>query len=666
MEDPTKNEHRPKVFISYSWDHEDHKHWVHDLAERLQGDGIHVILDQWDLAPGDQLPVFIERAVRESHFVLCICTPRYKEKTNKRIAGLGYEENIITSALFYSQDERKFIPVLRTDAWEESAPTWMLGKVYVDLRGDPYSEDEYLKLLNTLHGRRNGRSNVGMGLVEKEKGIVSIHPHDKNDASLIYDSLDKKNGNEPINFEFVNREAELDKLDPVKLSQSYWQVTIINAPTGYGKTHLLMRLIDKIRSDTDLNKMWGIAYVDLARCKDTSNMIRYVSTEITGEEFGCDINDEEIRGKITKYILEKLCKVYDDSTVRNALIVLDSIDSLPETSVPWLSSVLHDVVIDSYFDYDKDDRPFAVRFIISGIDPDVFWNSYKEWETTHIPQLRSPYPLPLSPFEWPAIADLVNRRAKKEGLSITSSIPDIAYSLQFLSGGHPQVISNILDELAERRFLNYKSYLKNNRETLVQHYVSKVANNILSPFRNMQDRRDIRTVCVLRLNDLSTLQALWSEKLISFPGEIGFFQQLCQNKILKRPNKDIPFYHDAIIRRILCLDFTYGIDKDVEHIQKVHQCAKSLYSSWIETGSDERSIHYFFDEWLFHALQIDHSLDQDILSEWKSLLSKLKSSTLSIDDIKQTIREQLESDGEVNYLYRERFATEDFSRLFEL
>lgn len=45
----------PKVFVSYSWDSEDHKTWVRELSERLIKNGIDVRLDQWHVAPGKVL-----------------------------------------------------------------------------------------------------------------------------------------------------------------------------------------------------------------------------------------------------------------------------------------------------------------------------------------------------------------------------------------------------------------------------------------------------------------------------------------------------------------------------------------------------------------------------------------------------------------------------------
>ena len=40
------------VFISYSWDSEDHKDWVRELADCLASNGIDITLDQYDLQIG--------------------------------------------------------------------------------------------------------------------------------------------------------------------------------------------------------------------------------------------------------------------------------------------------------------------------------------------------------------------------------------------------------------------------------------------------------------------------------------------------------------------------------------------------------------------------------------------------------------------------------------
>ena len=146
------------AFVSYSWDDDNHKHWVHELAVRLRQDGVDVTLDSWSAAPGDQLPHFMERSIRENNFVVIVCTPRYKERSESRIGGVGYEGDIMTSEVMQTQNHRKFIPVLRRGTWSEAAPSWLSGKYYLDLSSDPYSEEDYADLVRTLLGVRDAKA----------------------------------------------------------------------------------------------------------------------------------------------------------------------------------------------------------------------------------------------------------------------------------------------------------------------------------------------------------------------------------------------------------------------------------------------------------------------------------------------------------------------------
>jgi hypothetical protein len=149
------------AFISYSWDDEAHREWVRKLAERLRTDGVDVSIDRWAVVPGDQLPAFMERAIRENQFVVIICTPRYKQRSDAREGGVGYEGDIMTSEVMDSQNNRKLIPVLRSGPWSQAAPSWLLGKYHVNLSGDPYSERDYEDLVRTLLGIRETAPPIG-------------------------------------------------------------------------------------------------------------------------------------------------------------------------------------------------------------------------------------------------------------------------------------------------------------------------------------------------------------------------------------------------------------------------------------------------------------------------------------------------------------------------
>ncbi len=151
-ERPDPNNPTPVAFISYSWDSGAHKQWVLDLATKLQAyGGVQLVLDRWHLAPGDDKTVFMEKSVVTSKFVILVCTPAYAARANDREGGVGYEATIITAELAENINQRKFIPVLRGGDWKESLPIWIKNKAGVDLRNDPYSEEEYQNLLRALH-----------------------------------------------------------------------------------------------------------------------------------------------------------------------------------------------------------------------------------------------------------------------------------------------------------------------------------------------------------------------------------------------------------------------------------------------------------------------------------------------------------------------------------
>jgi hypothetical protein len=145
----------PTVFISYSWDDEAHKHWVRQVATQLRTDGVDVHLDHWHAVPGDQLPEFMEREIRDNDYVLIICTPKYKDKSDKRIGGVGYEGDIMTGEVFTKQNHRKFIPVLARGPWTEASPSWLVGRRYIDLSDAARYSAGYNELKKTILGIRD-------------------------------------------------------------------------------------------------------------------------------------------------------------------------------------------------------------------------------------------------------------------------------------------------------------------------------------------------------------------------------------------------------------------------------------------------------------------------------------------------------------------------------
>ena len=145
----------PKVFISYSWEDEAHKLWVKSLTDRLIENGIDATLDQYDLTLGDRLPAFMEQSITMADYVLIICTPTYKKKADNRKGGVGYEGHIISEELFAKGNERKFIPIIRKGSVITALPTYLSGKLGIDLSEADYDENSFKDLVTTLWGAKS-------------------------------------------------------------------------------------------------------------------------------------------------------------------------------------------------------------------------------------------------------------------------------------------------------------------------------------------------------------------------------------------------------------------------------------------------------------------------------------------------------------------------------
>lgn len=147
MKKETPNEIVPQCFISYSWDSDSHKDWVRELANDLQKNGVSTFLDQWDLFPGADLTSWMESSIRDSHYVLLICTPSFSKKANERTGGVGYEGTIITGELFSKYPpKKKYVPILKEGDSEVSLPSYLRSRLFLDFR----DKTNYKKSLEIL------------------------------------------------------------------------------------------------------------------------------------------------------------------------------------------------------------------------------------------------------------------------------------------------------------------------------------------------------------------------------------------------------------------------------------------------------------------------------------------------------------------------------------
>lgn len=156
----------PKIFISYSWHPKSNQLFVQQLAERLNSDGVHVIVDFWDLKDGQDRFTFMEQMViaEDVKNVLIICNKDYKNKADSRKGGVGIECTIMTPEIYNKARQTKFIPIIveRDEEGNEYLPTFVKPLIYVDLSDPNKFEDNYDQLLRDIYEKPvNKRPPIG-------------------------------------------------------------------------------------------------------------------------------------------------------------------------------------------------------------------------------------------------------------------------------------------------------------------------------------------------------------------------------------------------------------------------------------------------------------------------------------------------------------------------
>ncbi|WP_284652596.1 toll/interleukin-1 receptor domain-containing protein [Flavobacterium terrisoli] len=145
-----------KIFISYSWKPYTNKLKVIELAERLTNDGIHIILDDWDLKEGQDKYHFMEQMVNDEtvNKVLLICNKEYAQKANEKKGGVGIESLIVSDEIYNQVEQTKFIPiVMEYENSKPCLPTFINSRIFIDLSSDEIFEENYEKLIRNIFNK---------------------------------------------------------------------------------------------------------------------------------------------------------------------------------------------------------------------------------------------------------------------------------------------------------------------------------------------------------------------------------------------------------------------------------------------------------------------------------------------------------------------------------
>lgn len=140
-----------KVFISYSWDSEEHRDWVSKLADDLERlPEFHVFWDGYDLDSLIDKNLYMEDAVTKADYTIVVATQNYANKANDRKGGVGIETFLNSAKHWKNLLETKrsnTIVVLRE---KQSTPTYLEGHFHIDFTSDSQYTEKTQELVNTL------------------------------------------------------------------------------------------------------------------------------------------------------------------------------------------------------------------------------------------------------------------------------------------------------------------------------------------------------------------------------------------------------------------------------------------------------------------------------------------------------------------------------------
>lgn len=230
-----------KVFISYSWDSEDHKKNVLQLANSLKDYGIDSKIDRYQQAPSEGWYRWMMNQIEESNFVLVVCTEKYNLRyRNKEKPGQGrgvtWEGGLIITELYDEQGiNDKFIPILLSPDDEKDIPlslrTYTVYRLFY-AKYDPTIRGEFQNLYRRLTNQPEYEEpKLGKRLI-----LPPIQPASSNvgsDGEIIKgegpDNTQKEAEQQQVNDPEIEYRKKVEGyVNKVPLSEPYNEISNIN------------------------------------------------------------------------------------------------------------------------------------------------------------------------------------------------------------------------------------------------------------------------------------------------------------------------------------------------------------------------------------------------------------------------------------------------------
>ena len=141
----------PSVFISYSWDSEEHENWVTFLAARLRENGVDATIDKFETQSKTvNLNRMMVEEIKNSDNILLILTENYAKKADTFQGGVGYETNLLIRYIKDNPD--KIILIMRHKGdYRKAVPFYLEGFHFIDFSHDDQFDIKFDELLHRIY-----------------------------------------------------------------------------------------------------------------------------------------------------------------------------------------------------------------------------------------------------------------------------------------------------------------------------------------------------------------------------------------------------------------------------------------------------------------------------------------------------------------------------------
>jgi hypothetical protein len=379
---------------------------------------------------------------------------------------------------------------------------------------------------------------------------------------------------------FTNREDEISQL----LSSFAPRYHLLNAPSGYGKTNLLLELKRRFEE-----KKWVCVYVCADDYPSLLNLMEHLFKEIGHDEYSSLVQGNSKRLISSLGGLLKRRRL--DGTITEGVVFLIDLGKTPTSSL--ISEVVEQFIPHLYINLDTDEFFKSTRNRFRVIVAGRYLASREEITSAN----RIPFHiLHLSPFSYEVLLDLALSYLDHLDRDV---VREISAHIMHLSGGHPSCIGSLLRMYKENTpppeefFRDHAADIN----TAVQQEIDQVRNEVPHELRDVMD---ILSVC--RRFNFDFLSQLIDRSLIQYDNDgYSLADQLKWAYLVARKDG---FLQDSITRRLLSIRLRR--EKPAEFI-KICRNIQKIYAAYLSNSRISRP-EIIAIETLYQNLQLNYHL----------------------------------------------------------